>query len=172
MAYPAILGRRLDMPVINLGFSGSGRCEPGIVDLLAEIDASAFVVDSVVNMEPGMVEERFRGLLSVLRARRPHTPLVLLEEAVHPSCYARLRTVQTPRSAIVQRVFDDERTGWNGRLFLVRGDQLLGDDGEATVDGIHPTDLGFQRMADALAPFLARVLAGAAGQGAGGARQE
>jgi hypothetical protein len=38
------------------------------------------------------------------------------------------------------------------------GDNLLGDDGEATVDGSHPTDLGFVRQADrfqeALEPLL------------------
>ncbi|MBT3290054.1 MAG: hypothetical protein HN380_22110, partial [Victivallales bacterium] len=29
---------------------------------------------------------------------------------------------------------------------------------EATVDGTHPTDLGFIMMADALAPVIARIL--------------
>ena len=37
-------------------------------------------------------------------------------------------------------------------------DRLLGNDGEATVDGVHPTDLGFYRFADALAPLLRRIL--------------
>jgi hypothetical protein len=40
----------------------------------------------------------------------------------------------------------------------VPGESLLGSDGEATVDGTHPTDLGFDRMADAFAPVLRRVL--------------
>jgi lysophospholipase L1-like esterase len=34
----------------------------------------------------------------------------------------------------------------------------LGSDGEATVDGTHPTDLGFMRMADAIEPTLHRAL--------------
>ena len=169
MAYPSIVARRLDAPVINLGFSGSGRCEPGIVELLAELDAEVVVIDSIVNMEPGIVEERMRNLLDVFRRRRPRTPLVLMEEAVHPSSYARERTLQTPKSATVQKVFDERKGEWGGRLSLVKGDMLLGDDGEATVDGIHPTDLGASRMADVLTPFLERVLAGAAGQGTGGA---
>ena len=169
MAYPSIVGRRLDAPTINLGFSGSGRCEPAIVDLLAELDAGIVVIDSIVNMEPGIVEERMRNLLDVFSRRRPRTPLVLMEEAVPPSFYARQRTLQTPKSATLQRVFDERRADWGGRLFLVKGDGLLGDDGEGTVDGVHPTDLGFLRIADVLAPFIGKVLAGAAGQGAGGA---
>ncbi|HBE03201.1 MAG TPA: hypothetical protein DC049_12110, partial [Spirochaetia bacterium] len=44
MAFPAMLGRRLDLPVINLGFSGNGRMQPEVISLIAEIDASAFVL--------------------------------------------------------------------------------------------------------------------------------
>ena len=39
-------------------------------------------------------------------------------------------------------------------LHYVQGERLLGEDGEATVDSSHPTDLSFQRMADALEPVL------------------
>ena len=43
-------------------------------------------------------------------------------------------------------------------LYRVACQDLLGDDGEATVDGTHPTDLGFLRMADAIEPTLRRAL--------------
>jgi hypothetical protein len=161
MAYPSIVGRRLDAVTINLGFSGSGRCEPAMVDLLVELDAEVFIVDSLVNMEPGIVGERMAHLIDVFQRKRPRTPLVLVEEAVHPFVYARAATLQTPRSATLQRVFNEKSRRPGGRLYLVRGDMLLGDDGEATVDGIHPTDLGALRMADVLAPFIGRVIAGA-----------
>jgi lysophospholipase L1-like esterase len=161
MAYPSIVGRRLDVPTINLGFSGSGRCEHGIVELLAELDPVLFVVDSVVNMEHEIVEERMANLLDVMRKRRPHARVLLMEEAVHPSVYSREKTLQTAKSATLQKVYDARKADWEGRLFLLRGDTLLSDDGEGTVDGIHPTDLGFQRMADAITPVVKRILAAA-----------
>jgi lysophospholipase L1-like esterase len=43
-------------------------------------------------------------------------------------------------------------------IYYVPGENLIGADGEATVDGIHPTDLGFMRIADALEPILRKVL--------------
>ena len=52
MAYPAILGRRLDRPVVNLGFSGNGRLEAEVGALIAEVDAAAYVLDCGPNM-PG-----------------------------------------------------------------------------------------------------------------------
>ena len=44
------------------------------------------------------------------------------------------------------------------KLFSAPAAKLLGTDGEATVDGTHPTDLGFLRMADAIEPVLRRAL--------------
>ena len=43
------------------------------------------------------------------------------------------------------------------QLIYVFGEDLLGDDGEGTVDGVHPTDVGFLRMSDVLQPS-ARLL--------------
>ena len=39
-------------------------------------------------------------------------------------------------------------------LFYLDGDELLGSDGEGTVDSSHPNDLGFVRQADAFEPVL------------------
>jgi lysophospholipase L1-like esterase len=43
-------------------------------------------------------------------------------------------------------------------LHYVPGESLLGEDGEATVDGTHPTDVGFLRIADALEPVLRKAM--------------
>ena len=43
-------------------------------------------------------------------------------------------------------------------IYYVSSEDMLGDDGEATVDGIHFTDLGMMRYADLLYPVLRRVL--------------
>ena len=45
MAWTAILGRSLDRPLINLGFSGNGRLEKELTGLLTEVDASLYILD-------------------------------------------------------------------------------------------------------------------------------
>jgi lysophospholipase L1-like esterase len=42
-------------------------------------------------------------------------------------------------------------------LHYIDGHDLFGSDGEASIDGIHPGDLGYMRMADALEPVLRRL---------------
>ena len=50
MSFVNIVGRDLDVPVVNLGFSGSGRMEIEMVDHIARIDASCYVLDCLGNM--------------------------------------------------------------------------------------------------------------------------
>jgi hypothetical protein len=67
MAWTSIVGRQLDTPVINLGFSGSGKMEPEMADLLAELDPSVYVLDCIWNMSPEQVSERVEPFVAKLR---------------------------------------------------------------------------------------------------------
>src|SRR5262249_38655970 len=80
MVHTAILGRRFDWPVINLGFSGNGRMELEVAKLIAEIDAAAYVIDCLPNMGARGVAERTEPLVLALRKARPSTPIVLMED--------------------------------------------------------------------------------------------
>ena len=80
MVHTAILGRRLDVPVVNLGFSGNGRMHAAVGDYLTQIDASAYVIDCLPNMNAKMVEERCLPLVKQIRTQKPDTPIVLVED--------------------------------------------------------------------------------------------
>ena len=80
MVHTAILGRRLDRPVINLGFSGNGVMEPEIATLLAELDPAVYVLDCLPNMTAAQVEQRVEPFVRTLRKAHPSTPIVLAED--------------------------------------------------------------------------------------------
>ena len=44
------------------------------------------------------------------------------------------------------------------KLYFIEGKDLIGHDHEGTGDGIHPNDLGFERMAAYLEPKLMEIL--------------
>ncbi|HHZ90920.1 TPA: hypothetical protein EYN98_23650 [Candidatus Poribacteria bacterium] len=52
VSYPAIIGRWIDQPIINLGFSGNGQAEPEMAKLLAELDPAVVYL--------GLLSERQR----------------------------------------------------------------------------------------------------------------
>lgn len=165
MAHVAILGRRLDRPVVNLGFSGNGTMDAAVGDLLARVDAACFVIDCLPNMEAGQVRERCGPLVKKLRAARPDTPIVLVEDRRLTNAWilpAKDR-LHDGRHATLREAFDTLVAEGVTGLHYIPGDDLLGSDAEGTVDASHPTDLGFMRQADVFEPVLRRALGAAAG---------
>lgn len=161
MAYPSILGRRLNVPTINLGFSGNGRMEAEVAELLTEIDAAVFVVDCLPNLSTGAeVEERTPKVVEILRRKHPNTPIILVENLIYPDSILEQtkRKKYLEKNETLRRVYQNLLKSGVKRLYYVRADNLIGTDGDATVDGVHPTDLGFVRIADVLEPVLQRAL--------------
>jgi len=160
MVHTAILGRRFERPVINLGFSGSGRMDPSVVELMAELDPAVYVIDCLPNMQVKEIEERTGPLVQMLRKTRPNTPILLVEDRTYTNAAvnegARKRN-DTSRAAF-KAEYDKLVAAKVPGLAYLKGERLLGDDGEGTVDGSHPTDLGFMRQADQFADALAPLL--------------
>ena len=157
MAWPTILARRIDRPVINLGFSGNGKLDPEMGPLLAQIDPVLYVIDCIPNcgqfLKPE-IEQRIEGLVNAIRSCR-NTPILFVGRSV-------LDDRQRPddrsvwQEAIVKRL---ARQGVFG-LYCVEGTRLNGSDGDATVDGVHPNDLGMLRHAQTLEPLVRRLAKG------------
>ncbi|MBP7141826.1 MAG: DUF1080 domain-containing protein [Opitutaceae bacterium] len=160
MSYEAILGRRLDWPTINLGFSGNGKSEPEMAQLIAELDPAVYVYDSLGNLTPEQTKERLRPFIKTLRDRHPTTPIVLLEHLYPPhSVFGQnYRTKDSETNGYLRQFYDEMRKAGDKHLHYVAASLLLGGDGEDTVDGLHPTDLGFMRMADGIEPVLRAAL--------------
>lgn len=161
MVHTAIIGRKLNRPVINLGFSGNGKMEKEVVDLMAELDPAVYIIDCLPNMSAKEVTDRTGPLVKALRQARPKTPILLVEDRSYANSVllpAQKQRNDTSRAALKKEFNQLKETGV-ASLFYLPGDRLLGDDGEDTVDGSHPTDLGFMRHAEAFCDALGPVLA-------------
>lgn len=164
MVHTAILGRRFHYPVINLGFSGNGRMEPEMADLFSELDPSVYVLDCLPNMDGQMVAERVAPFVKKLREVHPETPILLVEDRTYSDAFfvssRRQRNMENRRE--LHRVYSRLKLEGIEHLHYLSGNRLLGDDRDnlATVDGSHPTDLGFLRQADAFYEALKPILLG------------
>jgi hypothetical protein len=152
MAATSIVARQLEVPVINLGFSGNGRMEPEMADLLAELDPAVYILDCLWNMRPEEVSERVGPFVKRLRAAHPATPILLVEDSSVSN------TTPTEKGAILREIYEDLRSeGITGLHFLSNRD-MLGADGDGTVDGCHPNDVGMLRQAAVFSRSLSAIL--------------
>lgn len=156
MAYPSILSRMLNRETINLGFSGNGRLDLEIAEAMADIQASCFVIDCLPNSTLKQMEERYVAFIDIIRKKHATTPIILVENVHFPVMDFDQETFKTvtEKNKALKQIFTEFKKKGDKNIFYVSADNLTGSDGEETVDGVHLTDLGFQRMAKHLYPII------------------
>jgi hypothetical protein len=156
MVHTAILGRRFDMPVVNLGFSGNGRMDKEVGEYLVQIDAAAFVIDCLPNMNPADVTKKCIPLVHQLREAKPTTPIFLVEDRRFTNDWILPAKQQfhTDNHAALRAAYETLLTEGIKNLHYIPGDALYGTDTEGATDASHANDLGFMRQADVFEPIL------------------
>jgi len=152
MNHLAIVERALNRQVINLGFSGSAKCEPEMADLLARVDAGVYVIDALPNMTEPLIHERFDAFITRLHAAKPQTPIVIYDHFT-PTVGSKSGAYQALDES-VQRL---QKLGI-AQLHYVECRGMLGEDDEGTVDGTHLNDLGHFRQAQFMINTLTPLL--------------
>ena len=152
MSFVNIVGRDLDVPVVNLGFSGSGKMELEMSEHLARIDASCYVLDCIWNMNIGLVKSNYEPFIRNLRRLRPDTPIVMAEWC---DVYCRPGDARDEFMKDLYARLNAE--GWKNLVYLPK-DKMYSGDLEGTVDGCHPNDLGMRSLADAFGGAVREAL--------------
>ena len=153
LAWTNILSRKLDRPIINLGFSGNGRLEKELIDLITEVDAKLYVLDCLPNLSPeniGELKKKMVESVKELKSKRPDIPVLLTDhdgytdEEINPASKEETRILNT----VQKQEFDSLTTAGTKDIYLLTKNEI-GQDIETMVDGTHPNDIGMMRYADA-----------------------
>lgn len=160
MAWTNILQRKLDMPVVNLGFSGNGQLDEGFFRLLSEIDAAMYVIDCMPNMtndRVALIRSRLEKGISILRSKS-QAPILLVEHDGYMGYFAsdkRLMDFKQPNEQL-RAVYESLKDKIKGLYYLTFEEFGLSMDSQ--VDGVHATDLGMQQYADAYIRKISDIL--------------
>ncbi|TMV43350.1 hypothetical protein FE783_35555 [Paenibacillus mesophilus] len=164
MAYTNILSRRIPLEFLNLGFSGNGKGEPEVAEVVSRIeDPACLIVDYEGNcVSTELFHKTLPEFIRIYRAAHPVTPILIpsriryAREELTPHLYE----MRMERKLFEQALVRELREQGDLNVYFFDGSKSLGgaDFFECTVDGSHPTDLGFLRMADALEPVLKTLL--------------
>ncbi|MBO4367087.1 MAG: hypothetical protein J5859_00125 [Clostridia bacterium] len=156
-SYQAFISRRYGLDYRNLGFSGAGRAEDAMIEYLAAQEMCAFVMDydhNAPNTEH--LANTHQKLFTAVRSAHPAIPILLISR---PDV-DRDPAEAAERFAVIKKTFDEAIAGGDSHVFLINGRDLF--DGpfraDCTVDGCHPNDLGFYRMAQVIGPVLGKCV--------------
>ena len=94
------------------------------------------------------------------RDKHPRTPIIFIEDPVfaHALFDKKIAIEINKKNKAVNSVFKSLKTKVEKNIYIISSEKMLGEDGEATVDGIHFTDLGMMRYADLVCPVIKKVL--------------
>ena len=162
MVHTNIMSRQLNVDVVNFGFSGNGRMEQPIADIISSVEPSLYIIECMPNMiKPEFITERTIPLVNTIRKQNPETPIVFIDLFKSPI------TILNEKARSENNALDDAlkvefekmiKNGYNN-IYLIETPKLDHIDHEGTVDAIHFTDLGFQNYADFLiSQLMAREL--------------
>ncbi|HOJ10389.1 MAG TPA: SGNH/GDSL hydrolase family protein [Clostridiales bacterium] len=156
-SYTHLICRWLDANMVNLGFSGSGRGEPEMAELISQIDMSAFVMDydhNAPNLEH--LEKTHENFFNIIRKAQPQLPVIFVTK---PD-FDREPETNRIRRKIIYNTFKNAVDNGDQNVYFVDGETLFGteDRDACTVDGCHPNDLGFMRMAENIYPTIKKAL--------------
>lgn len=157
--YINIVSRRLNLDFINLGFSGSAKAEPEMIDYLASLDMSIFVSDYDHNApNVAHLEATHFKLYEKIREKHPDIPYIMASRPDFDNSNNPNESLE--RINVIYNNFRRAKEAGDNNVYFLSGKGIFtGRDRDlCTIEGCHPTDVGFLKMADAFEDILIRVI--------------
>jgi lysophospholipase L1-like esterase len=165
LAYPSVLGRMLDAEIINMGFSGNGKCEPEMASLVSQIDASCLVMDAGGNLtapeEEGQIQILYPAFLNYIRDRHPYMPILInnMQHIGAASWNNKFRRLCDKVRGTIKETYNKMVRSGDRNVHYTDGMDMIGPrDMDCTADGTHANDLGFSRYVSIMAPVMRKIL--------------
>ncbi len=132
------------------------------VSLSVSATICAQLTDILALGMPDDVAERVEPFVNILRAARPETPIVLAEGITYNNAFlVESNAVENAGSwKALRNAYENLLNQGTKHLYYQIAEGQLGFDGEGTVDGVHPTDLGFYRQAGVYQLTLENIIKG------------
>lgn len=157
LGWTNIVKRTLNMPLINWGFSGSGRLDASVFELMAKVDASLYIIDCMPNMvyasEEVIIDKLVKGV-HILRAAG-NAPILVVE---HDGCVCdetndgERASYERVNAACLKGFRQLQEEGVKELYYLSHDEIDMHPDGQ--VDGCHSNDIGMMCYAKA---YVAKI---------------
>lgn len=151
--YEAFISQKYNLDYVNLGFAGNAKGEREMAEYIAGRDMSLFVCDYDYNAPtPEYLQATHYRFYEIIRKRHSEIPYVMM---TRPN-FRQIPSKNAIRRDIIRESYERAKSLGDDKVYFIDGEELFA--GEycmsCTVDGAHPNDLGFYRMADVVGKYL------------------
>lgn len=161
MSYVARMSRITGLDFCNLGISGNCTMTVAQARMIAQTEAEAFVFDCFSNPSADVIRERLQPFIDTIRRSHPQCPLIFLQTLYRGTrnFNTAADTFETAKCEAARQEYIRLLAQGYKDIYLLESGMEIGEDQEGTADGIHPNDLGFDRMLRNVLPQITGILA-------------
>ena len=156
-SYVNLCSHHLDFDYINFGLSGNCRAEDEMAEYINSLDFSVFVYDYDHNApNPEFLEKTHEKFFKKIRDAHKTTPIIMISRPTADFDFD-ART----RRDIIKKTYENALENGDENVYFVDGELFFKDFYDKNVcftDTIHPTDLGFFKMAELIEPAIKDAL--------------
>lgn len=159
MCHTNMLVRELNREVYNFGFSGNGRLDLEVAEIMASIDAGLFVIDCSPNNKVEPLRDNIDPFFRKIRNAHPDVPVLFVENPIFPETLFNEESAKTikEKNQVLRDYYNKLKKEGVKNIHYFEAKNILTEDREGTVDGYHFTDLGFRRFTDKLRPVIEKI---------------
>ena len=157
LAHTNIISRKTNYNCINFGFDGNGHLETSVGLILSKIKANFYLIDCLPNIDMKSIKIKVIPFIESIRSSNQpiNKPIVFVEQPDAHNNYIE-ENIFEKNMALKQQVQKAKKIGYKN-IYLIECGGSLGEDNEATVDGIHYNDIGYARFAKHLITELRKL---------------
>ena len=156
-AYTAAVSRWLDMDYVNYGFSGNALGEDAMADIICRRQFEVFIYDYDHNApDAAHLEKTHERFYKRVRAAHPDMPIIMMSKPGYDTD----PPFNDARREVIRRTYTNAVAAGDKNVYFLDGEKFYGSFGRemCTVDGTHPNDLGFYRMAEAVYGMILKAM--------------
>ena len=155
--YENLIAQKYNMNYVNLGFAGNAKAEDTMCEYIAAKEMSMFVYDYDHNAKTlEYLEETHYKFFKNFREKNPDVPVVMISRPDFIHNYEN----SVIRRDIIKASYQKALECGDKNVYFIDGETLMNpnDEVRCTIEGCHPNDVGFSRMADVIGKKINEIL--------------
>ena len=159
MSYPLQMMRNTGIQILNFGFGGNCKMQPQFAAVLEDADVDAIIFDCFSNPNAARIEAVTLPFIERMVKAHPDIPLIFIATVYRENRNFSLKNdryeqAKADAAAKVMEIAVDKYDN----VYFVSPDTLTGNDHETSVDGVHPSDMGYTRWARTIEKPVLKIL--------------
>ena len=156
---PGFLSRMTGFQFNSLGVAGDCKMQPEYLRALKDAHADAFFFDTFSNPSPTEIRSRTFGFIEEIQATHPGVPLIFIRTIYRENrnFNAKREKIEAAKMAVADSVMAVAVKHYKD-VYYIKSSDASTPDHETSLDGTHPSDIGYYLWACSIRKPLVKIL--------------